>query len=59
MARVCPRTVRMLGNHVGRLPMARVCPRTVRLLASQTRNTRDSCTSRRFPNVAGITKPSQ
>eukprot|EP00966_Prymnesium_polylepis_P319807 7376232-Prymnesium_polylepis.1 len=35
MARVCPRTVRMLGNHVtisevSSLPMARVCPRTVR-----------------------------
>eukprot|EP00966_Prymnesium_polylepis_P096373 2233384-Prymnesium_polylepis.1 len=40
MARVCPRTVRMLGN----LPMARVCPRTVRMLGNHgdTRTLREA-----------------
>eukprot|EP00966_Prymnesium_polylepis_P105541 2444429-Prymnesium_polylepis.1 len=50
MARVCPRTVRMLGNHVFppyRLPMAHVCPRTVRMLGNHVSSQEHSVVAHR------------
>eukprot|EP00966_Prymnesium_polylepis_P079581 1844395-Prymnesium_polylepis.2 len=38
---------------------ARVWPSAVHLFALCNHLTRDACTSLRFPNVAGIIKPSQ